>query len=216
MAPIKKRIYILEVVIRLIVYDRTYGRYLQNGSVRYIMLDASNIIYLSFKYRIHMTKQQSGSMEDYLEMVAVLGKEKNIVRVTQLSTALGVNKSSVSAALTKLSKQGLVKHEKYGYVELTPEGEKIAHDVLHRHKVLEQFLVEILGVNQKMAWKDACEMEHSISPVTIQKLTMFVEYMMSKPLINSGLSQWINENSEHDIIEKDPSTTPGRIEGSNY
>jgi DtxR family Mn-dependent transcriptional regulator len=163
-----------------------------------------------------MTKQQSGSMENYLEMIAMLGKEKNIVRVTQLSTALGVKKSSVSAALTKLSKQGLVKHEKYGYVELTPEGEKIAHDILHRHKVLEQFLVEILGVNQKVAWKDACEMEHYISPVTIQKLTMFVEHVMSKSLQNISLLQWINENSEHDMLNEDPSKIPDMIEGSNY
>jgi len=162
-----------------------------------------------------MTKQQSGSMEDYLEMVAMLGMKKNIVRVTQLSTALGVNKSSVSAALTKLSKQGLVKHEKYGYVELTPEGEKIAHDILHKHKILEQFLVEILGVNHKMAWKDACEMEHFISPVTIHKLTMFVEYVMSGSLKNSGLSKWINENSKHDVLKEDPSATSGRSEGSN-
>lgn len=163
-----------------------------------------------------MTKQQSGSMENYLEMIAMLGKEKNIVRVTQLSTALGVKKSSVSAALTKLSKQGLVKHEKYGYVELTPEGENIAHDILHRHKVLEKFLVEILGVNHKVAWKDACEMEHYISPVTIQKLTMFVERVMSKSLKNTSLLQWISENSEHDILKEDPSKTPGMMEGSNY
>ncbi len=163
-----------------------------------------------------MTKQQSGSMENYLEMIAMLAKEKNIVRVTQLSTALGVKKSSVSAALTKLSKQGLVKHEKYGYVELTPEGENIAHDILHRHKILEQFLVEILGVNQNVAWMDACEMEHCISPVTIQKLTMFVEYVMSKSLKNSSFLHWINENSEQAILKEDLSTTPSTIEGSNY
>ena len=163
-----------------------------------------------------MTKQQSGSMENYLEMIAMLGKENNIVRVTQLSTALGVKKSSVSAALAKLSKQGLVRHERYSYVELTPEGEKIANDILHRHEVLEQFLVEILGVNQKVAWKDACEMEHYISPVTIQKLTMFVEHVMSKSLKNTSLLQWINENSEHDMLNEDPSKTHGMIEGSNY
>ena len=163
-----------------------------------------------------MTKQQSGSMENYLEMIAMLGKENNIVRVTQLSTALGVKKSSVSAALAKLSKQGLVRHERYSYVELTPEGEKIANDILHRHEVLEQFLVEILGVNQKVAWKDACEMEHYISPVTIQKLTMFVEHVMSKSLKNRSLLQWINENSEHDMLNEDPSKTHGMIEGSNY
>ena len=162
-----------------------------------------------------MKKQQSYSMENYLEMVAMLGREKDIVRVTQLSTALGVRKSSVSAALAKLSKEGLVKHEKYGYVELTPEGEKMAHDILHRHEILEQFLVEILGVNQKIAWKDACEMEHYISPVTIQKLTKFVEYVMSRSSKNSGLFKWLNNNLKHDISSEDLITTSSIVEESN-
>lgn len=162
-----------------------------------------------------MNKQQSYSMENYLEMVAMLGREKDIVRVTQLSTALGVRKSSVSAALAKLSKEGLVKHEKYGYVELTPEGEKMAHDILHRHEILEQFLVEILGVNQKIAWKDACEMEHYISPVTIQKLTKFVEYVMSRSSKSSGLFKWLNNNLKHDISSEDLITTSSIVEESN-
>ena len=163
-----------------------------------------------------MTKQQSYSMENYLEMIAMLGKKRDTVRVTQLSTSLGVRKSSVSAALAKLSKEGLVIHEKYGYVELTPEGEKMANDILHRHEILEQFLVEILGVNQKIAWKDACEMEHYISPITIHKMTKFVEYVMSKSSKSSGLFQWLNNNLEHDISSEDLITTSNMVEERNY
>jgi len=155
-----------------------------------------------------MVNQQSVSMENYLEMVAILGNETDVVRVTQLSTALGVKKSSVSAALIKLSRQGLVKHEKYGCVELTPEGESIAHDILHRHEVLEKFLVEILGVNQKVAWKDACEMEHNISQITIQKLTGFVEYVMSKSSKSSGLFGWVNGKSEQELSEDVQQSNP--------
>lgn len=162
-----------------------------------------------------MTKQQSYSMENYLEMVAILSRERDIVRVTQLSTALGVRKSSVSSALVKLSKEGLVNHEKYGYVELTPEGEKVAYDILHRHEILEQFLVEILGVNQKIAWKDACEMEHHISSVTIQKLTKFVEYVMAKSSKSAGLFQWLNCKLEYDISNEELLTTSSMVENSN-
>jgi DtxR family Mn-dependent transcriptional regulator len=163
-----------------------------------------------------MTKQQSYSMENYLEMIAMLGRKQDIVRVTQLSTALGVKKSSVSAALSKLSNEGLVIHEKYGYVELTPEGEKIANDILHRHEILEQFLVEILGVNQKVAWKDACEMEHYISPVTIHKMTRFVEYVMSKSSKSSGLFQWLNNDMGNDISSEDLITITNMAEDSKY
>lgn len=159
-----------------------------------------------------MTKQQSYSMENYLEMIAMLSRENNIVRVTQLSTALGVRKSSVSAALTKLAKDGLVIHEKYGFVELTPEGKKIAYDVLHRHEVIEQFLVEILGVNPEIAWKDACEMEHHISLVTIQKLTMFIKYVISRSPDNSELIKWLNNNQNNYLSGKARLTTSNMID----
>ena len=118
-------------------------------------------------------------MEDYLERIVMLGGENGIARVTQLSKSLEVKKPSVTAALNRLSKDGLVKHEKYGYVELTKEGKKIALDVLHRHKVIEQFLVQILGVNKETAWKDACAMEHSISGISVEKLTIFIEHVLS-------------------------------------
>jgi len=126
-----------------------------------------------------MVKKQSGRMEDYLERIVMLGGENGIARVTQLSKSLEVKKPSVTAALNRLSKDGLVKHEKYGYVELTKEGKKIALDVLHRHKVIEQFLVQILGVNKETAWKDACAMEHSISGISVEKLTIFIEHVLS-------------------------------------
>ena len=162
-----------------------------------------------------MTKQQSYSMENYLEMIAMLGREKDIVRVTQLSTALGVRKSSVSAALTKLSTEGLVKHEKYGYIELTPEGEKMASDILHRHEILEQFFVKILGVDQGIAWKDACDMEHYISPATIQKLTKFVEYVLSRSAKSSGLFHWQSNNLENSIFNENLLTRTGTTGKSN-
>ena len=126
-----------------------------------------------------MIKKQSGRMEDYLERIVMLSGENGIARVTQLSKSLEVRKPSVTAALNKLSRDGLVKHEKYGYVELTEEGKKIALDVLHRHKVIEQFLIEILGVNRETAWNDACAMEHSISSVSVEKLTNFIEHVLA-------------------------------------
>lgn len=135
-----------------------------------------------------MVKQQSPSMEDYLEGIAMLAKERGVVRVTTLSKALGVKKPSVISALKKLSKKGLIKHERYGYVELTAEGGKIAEDVCGRHEALGKFLIEILGVDPDTAWEDACEMEHFISPVTLKRLARFVEFMLTCP---QGKPEWL-------------------------
>jgi Mn-dependent DtxR family transcriptional regulator len=62
-----------------------------------------------------VVKRQSASMEDYLEAIGVLSSQGKVVRANQISRALDVNKSSVTAALKKLAASGLVVHEPYGY-----------------------------------------------------------------------------------------------------
>jgi len=66
--------------------------------------------------------QQTASMEDYLETIALLKENGEIATVTAISKAMGVKKPSVDWALAKLSVTGLVLHEKYGDVELTADG----------------------------------------------------------------------------------------------
>lgn len=135
-----------------------------------------------------IAEQQSASMEDYLERIAMLAEEQGVVRVTALSKSLGVKKPSVISALNKLSERGLVNHEKYGCVELTGEGEKIAGDILRRHEVLGKLLIEILRVSPDTAWKDACDMEHYISPITVERLVKFVEFVLNRP---DGRPEWL-------------------------
>jgi DtxR family Mn-dependent transcriptional regulator len=135
-----------------------------------------------------MVTQQTASMEDYLEAVVVLGGEKKVVRVTQLSKALGVKKPSVTSALKKLSQRGLVEHEKYGQVVLTDEGERIARDVFRRHEVLRHFLADILNVDPEVASEDACKMEHSLSPASLERLAKFVEFVSTRP---EGKPEWL-------------------------
>ena len=128
-----------------------------------------------------MATQQTGSMEDYLEAIALLRMQGKPVRVTEISKALGVKKPSVTSALRKLSRAGLVEHEKYGRVQLTQEGERIAQDIYRRHEVLRRFLVEILNVDPEIAAEDACKMEHSLSPTSLERLAKFEEFVLNCP-----------------------------------
>ncbi|MHC1578647.1 MAG: metal-dependent transcriptional regulator [Dehalococcoidia bacterium] len=134
-----------------------------------------------------MTKQQmqnhqTASMEDYLEAVAMLRRKGRPVRVSQLSRRLTVRMPSVSSALRKLSEQGLVEHERYGYVKLTPEGEKVAREVIRRHDALTCFFAEALGIDQEIAEKDACRIEHVISPPSLERVIKFIEFIKACPL----------------------------------
>ena len=128
-------------------------------------------------------------MEDYLEMIGLLAQKNKVVRVKDISRTMKVRTPSVTSALGVLSEKGFVVHEKYGYVELTPEGTKAARRVQERHDTLVKFLTEILNIEPGVAAEDACKMEHSISQETAEKLTQFVEFVSARPF--SKKPEWL-------------------------
>ena len=81
--------------------------------------------------KINMT----ASLEDYLEAVFVLAQEKTSVRLTDIASFLRVSKPSANRAVNTLTASGYLKHETYGDISLTSEGETYAASVLHRHKL---------------------------------------------------------------------------------
>jgi DtxR family Mn-dependent transcriptional regulator len=131
--------------------------------------------------------KQTASMEDYLEAAIMLKEKGERVTVTALSESIGVKKPSVDWALKKLSDAGLVIHERYGDVELTPEGTQIAEEVYRRHKALFSFLTDILKVNAETAVQDACRMEHYLSRESINRLEKFIGFVLD---CHPGLSDW--------------------------
>jgi DtxR family Mn-dependent transcriptional regulator len=124
---------------------------------------------------------QTASMEDYLKAIVLLSREEERATVTSISKLLGVKKPSVTSALVKLSGKGLVVHKRYGSIELTPEGLKAAQDVYHRHRMLRYLLAEILKVDPKIAEDDACRMEHTLSPSSLERLDQFINFTQNCP-----------------------------------
>ncbi len=121
-----------------------------------------------------MAERLTSSMENYLETIRNLEKDKGVVRVKNIARELKVKMSSVSGALETLAKEGLISHEKYGYIELTNRGERLAEAVCSRHQTFFKFLTEVLGVDPKTADEDACKMEHTVSPQVLEKLVELV------------------------------------------
>jgi DtxR family Mn-dependent transcriptional regulator len=121
--------------------------------------------------------QISANMEDYLEAIAVLKKDVGVARVKDIGRLLNVKNPSVNSALNLLSNAGLVKHERYGYADLTQEGEAAAYDVMARHGAMVRFLTVILDVDHQTAEEDACRMEHSMSKEVFDKLTKFMDFV---------------------------------------
>jgi len=147
-------------------------------------------------------------MEDYLEAIAMLRGKGRVVRVSQLSRRLKVKMPSVTSALRKLSEQGLVEHERYGYIKLTSEGDKVAGEVLRRHKALSRFFAQALDIDQETAEEDACKIEHVISPLSLKRMTKFIEFIEACPLGKASFPNRYRHYLEHgelpeECLEKD-------------
>lgn len=116
-------------------------------------------------------------MAHYLQAVAALKTEKGHARVGDIADHLGVSKSGVTSMLHSLERRGLVRHERYGCVELTSAGSGLATRTESIRRVLTMFLTEILGVPEAVASEDACMIEHLVSPevsVEMLRLTTFL------------------------------------------
>jgi len=142
-------------------------------------------------------REHTPSMEDYLEAIAMLGEEGKAARVSQISQRLKVRMPSVTSALKKLAEQGLVKHERYGYVDLTAEGDKVAEDVVRRHRALSRFFAEALAIDHETAEEDACKIEHVISPLSLERVIKFIEFIEACPLGGANFPKRYKYYLEH-------------------
>jgi len=120
------------------------------------------------------------SLEDYIETIYVLIKEKGAARVRDVAADLHVKMPSVVKAMAELKKLELVTQEPYGDIELTAKGRKVATGVLTRHTILKAFLLK-LGVTEKVADNDACLMEHILSAQTMDRIRDFLGKAPAEP-----------------------------------
>jgi len=113
------------------------------------------------------------SAETYLKTILLLRRKLGYVRSIDVANELGVSKPSVSNAVKKLRNEGLVNMDDSRFLILTDEGQKYAKSIFERHVVIENFLTDILNVDEEIAHKDACRLEHIVSPETVDKIKEF-------------------------------------------
>ena len=122
------------------------------------------------------SRMTSQSVEDYLETIYELKKEEGYIRTTDISSYLGVQPPSVTEMVKKLDENGFLVYKKYKGVTLTPKGEKLAKAIKQRHMALARFL-DILGIEEELAEKDACRIEHNVHTKTMKRLAKFVDFV---------------------------------------
>jgi DtxR family Mn-dependent transcriptional regulator len=123
----------------------------------------------------------SENVEDYLETILRLQTQKTVARSKDIAEELNIKRGSVTGMLKKLAAQNLINYEPYGYVTLTPEGEKIARKIEYRHTVLKDFLFRILEVDEERADETACRMEHAMDSQSFRKFVEFIATLDACP-----------------------------------
>ncbi len=122
-----------------------------------------------------MALKLTQSMEDYLEAIHLLELDQGNVRIKDIAEKMEITMPSVSSAIRNLEKHGLVSHSRYDLVLLTAKGTRIAEEVYRRHRIIRNFLSQVLRLDADVAERDACCMEHILSPETFESLIRYMK-----------------------------------------
>lgn len=126
------------------------------------------------------TARLTPSEEGYIETIHSLIKKQGYARVSDIAATLNVKPPSVTNMIKRLDAQEFVNYTRYRGVVLSAKGRVLAEALEKRHQALKRFLT-MIGVGNKKAEKDACEIEHQIDRETVEMIGKFVEFMQSTP-----------------------------------
>lgn len=126
----------------------------------------------------------SSTVENYLKAIhhaqSRLDNERALVPMGQLSSALGVAPGTATTMVKTLADSGLVDYEPYSGVRLTPAGAKLAAMVLRRHRLIELFLVRVMGMSWTEVHDEAEQLEHAVSDRLIDR----IDDMLGRPSVD--------------------------------
>src|SRR5919112_483041 len=126
----------------------------------------------------------SSTVENYLKAIyqaqTGLSRGDALVPMGQLASALGVVPGTATTMVKTLAESGLVRYEPYAGVRLTRAGEKLAALVLRRHRLVELFLVKVMGMSWAEVHDEAEHLEHAVSDRLIERM----DEMLGRPSVD--------------------------------
>jgi DtxR family Mn-dependent transcriptional regulator len=123
----------------------------------------------------------SSTVENYLKAIyhgqSALTEQNGLVPMGSIASALGVTPGTATTMVKALSESGLAEYEPYSGVRLTAAGEKLAARVLRRHRLIELFLVRVMGMSWDEVHDEAEQLEHVVSERLIDR----IDHMLGRP-----------------------------------
>ena len=123
------------------------------------------------------------TVENYLKAIFQAQSHRGrggLVPMGQIASALGVVPGTATTMVKTLADSGLVKYEPYAGVRLTAAGEKLAAMVLRRHRLIELFLVKVMGMSWTEVHDEAEHLEHAVSDRLIER----IDEMLGRPAVD--------------------------------
>ncbi len=120
-------------------------------------------------------------VEQYLKVIYNLTEDGGIARTSDIASAMDIAPASVTEMLHKLSDKGYVRHEPYKGVVLRPKGMKIACKISRKHRLLERFLADFVGVSGRSRHEQACKMEHALTDEAEKNLCKIMHHPTECP-----------------------------------
>jgi DtxR family Mn-dependent transcriptional regulator len=119
--------------------------------------------------------------EDYIRAIYCLLEQGVQVRIIDIAHYLSLARSTVSERVTTLVKARLVKTDRSGGIILTKQGFALAEQLTYKHRLIEVFLHDVLGVDGKDIHLEAHKLEHAFSDNVIKRLAKFLGNPESDP-----------------------------------
>ncbi len=158
----------------------------------------------------------SSTVENYLKAIFLgegrLPSGERLLPMGHLASALGVAPGTATTMVKALAESGLVEYEPYSGVRLSQAGEKLAALVLRRHRLVELFLVQVMGMRWDEVHDEAEQLEHVVSDRLIERM----DEMLGRPAVDPhgdpipGPEGQI-AHAEFDTLLSCPMNTPVRV-----
>lgn len=125
----------------------------------------------------------SSTVENYLKQIYLEQQNapQQLVPMGKLAAAMGVVPGTATTMIKALADSGLVSYEPREGTRLTRGGEQLALHVLRRHRLVELFLVKVLGLNWSEVHAEAEELEHAISDKVLERIDVLLEHPRVDP-----------------------------------
>jgi DtxR family Mn-dependent transcriptional regulator len=106
----------------------------------------------------------------YLEAIYYIWNEGEAVRSARLADWLSVSRPTVTVAVRRMSRDGLVRLDAHKEIELTAKGRRMAESIVRRHRIMERWLTDGLGLDWVTADEEAARLEHAVSDIVEKRL----------------------------------------------